>query len=273
MRNLALLICGVTALLAAPLGAADPSPDLLARMKAADVVILGEVHDNPAHHAAQAQALSALQPRAVVWEMLTGVEAGRINAALIREPERLEEVLEWAESGWPPFAMYHPIFQAAPDARIYGGEVPRAAALAAIQSGPAVAFGADAELYGLTADLPAAESAERESLQREAHCNAIPEDRLAAMVDIQRLRDAVLAREVIAALDDTGGPVAVITGNGHARRDWGVPVFLDRVRPGLDIFALGQSEGGQIGGAFDAVIDAAPVDRGDPCDAFSRAGD
>lgn len=272
MKYVFRLMCAVISVMAAPLGAADLSPELLARMKAADVVILGEIHDNPVHHEVQTQVLSDLQPKAVVWEMLTGVEAARINAALIRQPERLEQVLEWAESGWPSFAMYHPIFQAAPEARIYGGEVPRAAAQAVFQGGAAVAFGADAARYGLTVDLSPDESAEREGLQLEAHCNAIPKDRLAAMVDIQRLRDAVLAREVIAALEDTGGPVAVITGNGHARRDWGVPIFLDRVRPGLDIFVLGQSEGGQVSGVFDAVLDAPPVDRGDPCEAF-RTGD
>ena len=259
------VVCVLVALMAAPVWAGPLTDDLLGRMAAADVVILGEVHDNPAHHETQKEALTALQPKAVVWEMLTSGEAARISSALIHEPEKLEQVLEWAQSGWPAFAMYHPIFEAAPEARIYGGEVPREAALVVIQSGAALAFGPDAAQYGLTENLPKDQQTQREALQLEAHCDAIAADKLAAMVGIQRLRDAVMAREVVAALGATGGPVAVITGNGHARRDWGIPVYLDRVRPGTKLFVLGQFEDGQISGIFDAVLDSPAIDRDDPC--------
>ncbi len=245
--------------------------DIAEAMKAADVVILGEIHDNPAHHKVQEAAITLLEPSAVVWEMLTEVGARRIDAALIAQPEEMAKALDWADQGWPEFDMYHPIFSAAPEgARIYGGNVPRAAAMAAIDTGEAVAFGADAARFGLTVPLPAAERAEREAAQMLAHCDAIPQESLGAMVRVQRLRDAVLARAVIAAMDETGGPVAVITGNGHARADWGIPVYLRRVRPDLRIFVLGQSEDGQIEGAFDAVIDSPPVPREDPCAVFAK---
>ncbi|WP_424987625.1 ChaN family lipoprotein [Microbulbifer sp. S227A] len=269
MRFIQILIL---ALMAAPLWAADLPEDVIARLQNADVVIVGEVHDNPAHHANQHAVLSALQPKAVVWEMLTRDEAGRITSEMIHAPERLATALEWSQSGWPAFSMYHQVFLAAPDARIFGGEVPREAALATIQSGPATVFGADAERYGLTTHLPEAQEAAREALQFAAHCEAVPRERMRAMVDIQRLRDAVLAREVIAAFKETGGPVAVITGNGHARRDWGIPVYLDRVQPGLNLFVLGQSEAGRIDGAFDAVLDSEAPAREDPCTAFRDDG-
>ncbi|MBJ6371198.1 ChaN family lipoprotein [Sedimentitalea arenosa] len=271
MRSFRNILIALVACVAAPSWAASLSDDLLERMSEADVVLLGEIHDNPAHHETQRAALAALQPKAVVWEMLTGVQAGRIGAQLINRPEEMARILDWAESGWPAFAMYYPLFKAVPGARIYGGAVPREAAMAAMQAGEAVAFGADAARYGLTVDLPPAEMAERVELQFAAHCEAIPRDRLPAMVGIQRLRDAVLAREVLMALEETGGPVAVITGNGHARRDWGIPVYLDRVRPGLAVFALGQSENGGIDGVFDAVLDSPPVERDDPCLAFTRS--
>jgi uncharacterized iron-regulated protein len=89
------------------------------------------------------------------------------------------------------------------------------------------------------------------------------------MVDVQRLRDAVLARSALLALGETGGPVVVITGNGHARRDWGVPSYLARMAPDVTVFVLGQSEGGRVPeGGFDLVVDADPVDRDDPCAGF-----
>ncbi len=36
-----------------------------------DIYILGEVHDNPAHHALQARLVADIAPGAVVWEMLS----------------------------------------------------------------------------------------------------------------------------------------------------------------------------------------------------------
>ena len=44
---------------------------------AQDVVILGEIHDNPAHHEVQAERVADIQPRALVFEMLTPEQAAR----------------------------------------------------------------------------------------------------------------------------------------------------------------------------------------------------
>lgn len=236
---------------------------------AQDVLILGEVHDNPAHHAVQAERVSAFQPRAIVFEMLTDAQAARVTPALRRDEVALAEALEWDESGWPEFSMYYPIFAAVPEAAIHGAHVPRDAARAVFEGGLAEVFGAEAARYGLTRDLPDEEQAAREALQREAHCDALPEDILPGMVAVQRLRDAVLARAVVQAMEATGGPVAVITGNGHARRDWGVPAYLAEVAPDLEVRVLGQAEDEHpLEGGFDEVISAPAVDRPDPCAAF-----
>jgi uncharacterized iron-regulated protein len=137
-----------------------------------------------------------------------------------------------------------------------------------VKQGVAKAFGPDAAAYGLTTPLPPAQQKDREELQRIAHCNALPEAMLPGMVAVQRLRDAELARTALEAFDAAGGPVAVITGNGHARRDGAVPTIIGLVRPDLSVFALGQSEAGEIEGEFDAIADSPPADRPDPCEAF-----
>jgi uncharacterized iron-regulated protein len=236
---------------------------------AQDVVILGEVHDNPDHHAEQAAQVARLQPSAIVFEMLTEAQAARVSPELRGDAEALGEALDWAESGWPDFTMYHPIFTAAPEAAIYGALVPRPVAREVFDIGPAEAFGDEAARYGLHRDLDPAEQATREAMQMSAHCDALPEEMLPGMVAVQRLRDAVLARAVIRALDETDGPVAVITGNGHARRDWGVPAVLAEVAPDLDVWVLGQTEdGGPLEGGFDTVKSAPAAERPDPCVAF-----
>ncbi len=270
MRQIAILVCSAALCLATALRADtdDLIPDdVLTAMQAADVVILGEIHDNPGHHNVQTQAIQAIAPSAVVWEMVTAEGAQRLAQKAVNNPEELSRILRWAESGWPPLSMYYPIFQAS-DAPVYGAMVPRAAARAAMERGAATALGADAARYGLTVPLAAEDQAAREADQMAAHCDAIPAESLPQMVAIQRLRDAVLTRAILEASQDTGGPVAVITGNGHARKDRGIPTFLSRMRPGLKVFVLGQSEDGQIEGEFDAVIDSPLVQREDPCKAF-----
>jgi uncharacterized iron-regulated protein len=235
---------------------------------APEVVFIGEVHDNPGHHVAQAAEVARLRPAAIVFEMLTGPQAKRVTPDLIGDATALEAALEWAETGWPDFAMYYPIFQSAPDARIYGAAIPRDAARAALVAGVAATFGADAARFGLTEPLPAEEQTEREADQMAAHCNALSADLLPGMVDLQRMRDANLARAALQALDDTGGPVVVIAGNGHVRLDRGAPVSLARAAPEVRLRAIGQDEAGRIDGRFSEVWPGNPVDRADPCAAF-----
>lgn len=257
------------ALLAAPVFAEEITADAIAALPPVDVVFLGELHDNPWHHETQAAAVAALKPAAVVFEMLTANKAAAITPDLVADPQALEQTLDWANSGWPEFSMYAPIFQAAGGAKIYGAQVPRTAVHAAIMGGDVVAaFGDGADQFGLTAPLAPDEQATREDAQFAAHCDALPRDMLPGMVLGQRLRDATMAREITRALDDTGGPVVVITGNGHARTDWGAPRLLSG--------AISQRSIAQFESApdqpqpFDVWIITPEATREDPCLAFQK---
>ncbi|MBS0124764.1 ChaN family lipoprotein [Thetidibacter halocola] len=240
----------------------------------ADVHFLGEQHDNPAHHARQAERVAEIAPRALVFEMLTQDQANRITPALIADETALEATLGWNESGWPDFSMYYPIFAAAPEATYYGAAVPREQARRMMSETAVDIFGPDASLYGLTDPLPEDQQQAREALQLAAHCDAMPAEMLPVMVEIQRLRDAFLARAALTALEDHGAPVAVITGNGHARTDWGAPAALRLAAPDVTFHALGQGETGfgDPEGAFDSVEITDTVERGDPCAAFQKDG-
>ncbi|MCC5985166.1 MAG: ChaN family lipoprotein [Rhodobacteraceae bacterium] len=253
----------------APARAAEITPAALDRLPPAEIYLLGEVHDNPAHHEHQARAVAALAPSALVFEMLTPEQAARVTPETRADADTLAEVLEWEASGWPDFAMYFPIFEAAPEAAIFGAALPRAAARAAMELPPEEAFGTDAARFGLDRPLPEAEQQDREALQASAHCDMLPDTMLPAMVAIQRLRDAMLARAALDSLAATGGPVAVITGTGHVRTDQGVPLKLARAAPGVAVLALGQLEAApDAAPPFDLWIVTDPVDRPDPCDAF-----
>ena len=245
--------------------------DQFARLAGAQILLLGEAHDNPAHHRVQVEIVTRLAPNAVVYEMLTADQAEAIVPSLLQNEADLEAALGWEGSGWPDFSFYYPIFRAAPEAMVFGAEVPRDVAKTSMEQGLVAAFGPEAALYGLTESLPENEQAAREALQMSAHCNALPEELLPAMVDTQRLRDARLAQVALDALETSGGPVVVIAGNGHARADWGVPAIIARVRPEVRVMTVGQGEAGTApSGVFDIVTDALTVEREDPCAVFAK---
>lgn len=262
MRVLHLIaFCGAS-VLAAPFGWAQD-------VSRADIVILGEVHDNPVHHNKQADLIAKIKPAAVIFEMLSHDQAAAVTSDLISDETALRAALDWDVSGWPDFGMYYPLFVAAPLARFAGAAVPRDVARKAMKSEIIQIFGDASDRFGLANPLPADQQSAREALQRAAHCDALPDEMLPAMVNIQRLRDASLAQAALAAFEEIGGPVVIITGNGHARKDWGVPAVLKRAAPEVSVISIGQGEIGQIPeGGFDSVFMAEPVERPDPCLAF-----
>jgi len=237
----------------------------------ADVYVLGEIHDNPEHHVAQAEAILAIEAGAVVFEMLSDAQALRIRPDLLKDSGELAKVLEWDGSGWPDFEIYYPIFEASHGAVFFGGQAPIDDVRQAITDGASDVMGASANLFGLTDALDDAEQTDREAGQMAAHCDAMPINMLPGMVEAQRLRDAYMARAVLAALAESDGPVAVITGNGHARLDWGVPALLETAAPDVNVFALGQFEAAPTGKVpFDQWLVTEPIERDDPCAAFSK---
>lgn len=268
MKNM-LGAIGAIALLTGPASAGPISIEDLQNLPAADVYVLGEVHDNPAHHQNQVAAIRALAPTALVFEMLTSDQAGADYSGVIDDAAAMAKALNWAESGWPDFAMYHPIFTAAPQAAIYGAWVPRDAARAVFQQPVAEVFMGNAARFGLDTALPDDQQAEREALQLAAHCDALPTDLLPGMVAVQRLRDAVLAQAALQALEETGGPVAVIAGTGHARADWGMPSMLNIAAPDVTVLAIGQFEiTPPDNPPFDLWLITDAAERPDPCAAF-----
>lgn len=259
--------------LAGAAAAREIGPDTLDRLPEVDVFFLGEVHDNPTHHANQARAVRAIEPAAIVFEMLEEAHVASLPADR-SDARAMAEATEWEARGWPDFAMYHPIFTAAPEARIYAGDPGRLAVRRSLREGAAAVFGAGADRFGLTTSLPEAQQASREADLMTAHCDALPAEALPGMVQAQRLRDAALARAALAALDETGGPVVVITGVEHARTDFGAPALLRQARPGVTVLSVAQLERIPVGRAphhLWLLTEGVPS-RGDPCAVFEVEG-
>lgn len=242
---------------------------------------MGEVHDNPAHHELQARMVRTLQPGALVFEMLEPRHAAAARGIPREDEAALEAAFEWEERGWPDFSMYHAILEAAPRAQIYGAALAPEKVRRSVSEGAAAVFGGAATIFGLDQPVPDAQLAARVQLQDDAHCNAMPAEMLPGMVEAQRLRDAGLARATVEAVEEmrrgqVSRRVVVITGNGHAREDWGMPEMLARAYPSSGEDRLRLATFAQFEGAAPedppyrhwVVTEAA--ERGDPCAVFKK---
>lgn len=251
---------------------ASTVPEFIQMARGADIVVLGEIHDNPSHHANQAAIVAALQPAALVFEMIPQDREEKVNALRATGAGEADFVaaLDWDRGGWPDFDYYWKILAAAPRAQVFGAEQPKADVRRATIEGAAGVFGPDAGNYGLDQPLPPAEQRLREAEQAEAHCDALPSELLPGMVEAQRFRDAGLADAAIWARTMTGGgQVVVITGSGHADRLRGMPALVNTAEPGLRIVTLGQFEQDPgNAGDYDALILASAPPRKDPCAAL-----
>ena len=91
----------------------------------------------------------------------------------------------------------------------------------------------------------------------------------ASDLEAQRFRDAAFGAVVVQAFAETGGPVVLIAGNGHARTDWGVPAILAAGAPNLSVLVVGFIETpAQAEQPFDLWVVTEPAIREDPCLAF-----
>jgi uncharacterized iron-regulated protein len=209
--------------------------ELLGRLAAARLVLLGEQHDNPDHHALQARVIEALVARgrrpALVFEMLDVSMQLAIDRVRAERPDDVDAIgaaVAWEKSGWPAWALYRPVFAAAVRAGlpIIAAGLGREQSMALARKGPTALDPELAGRFGLAQPLAPELHAALRAEMRDAHCGLLPESMLDAMVLVQRARDARLAERMHAAATADGA--VLIAGNGHVRKDRGVPAALDR---------------------------------------------
>lgn len=266
-------------------------------LKPVNVLIVGEVHDDPLHHRLQAALLEAFaafkkSPPAVVMEHLRPSQADALKryvAGIDRtKPDfwkaaaaGLGPALSWEKTGWPAWSMFEPIAEAAfkLGSAISAGDPARALVRDVARKGLGVLDQARRTELGLDVPLP---SDLHEALLAELeanHCNLMPRSAFGTMADAQRLRDATLAASVVAAAKAHGSAV-LFTGNGHVRTDRGAASYIENTAP-QDVVAtvtiveappgnhdprslMPKSPDG--GFAADLMIVTPRINRPDPCE-------
>ncbi|MGE5169066.1 MAG: ChaN family lipoprotein [Rudaea sp.] len=264
-------------------------PALVAALARARYRLLGEVHDNPEHHALRARLVAALAATgmraAVVFEQfdldheaaLRDAQSQRVDA------ERLADAGHLDRRGWR-WPLHRPIVEAALAAGlpIHAGNLSRAALDAAQRSSRKP----DAAWYARLRATSWSEAQARTLHDDivESHCGQLPASVVPRLVLAQRIRDAAMAQALVD--DATADGAILIAGNGHVRADLGVPVYL-HARGLPDANASSVSVGlveatpederradfaqavARDRGVFDYLWITAPASRDDPCAAFS----
>jgi len=222
------------------------SAALMEQLTGRSIILLGEKHDNPDHHRLQAWVLRELvkagRKPPVSFEMFDTSKASIISKYQNDNPgdvDGIAEAVNWKESGWPEWEMYRPIIAAVVEAGlpIIAANLSRETARALSREGTSALPTALVREFHL--DQPPAEEV-RASMDveiREAHCGMANDSMVKSMIRAQRARDAQLAERVLA--NDGGEGGVLITGNGHARTDRGVPTYLRMSYPKIKFASVG----------------------------------
>jgi uncharacterized iron-regulated protein len=255
--------------------------ELLRRAAPAEVLLLGETHDNPEHHRLQArilQARLAVGARPALLMEQFDVD----QQAALDETRRAGKELAPLMRGWD-WPLYQPLVALADTAGIplQAANLPRSAMRPVVREGFASLVTGEVQRLALDAAWNEARQAYMTEVIETSHCGKVSPPLRDGLVRAQRLRDATLADAALGKLDQG---VVFILGRGHARRDVGVPLYLAARRPGTRVLSVGLVEvsAGMMvptGYETERVDGIAPYDilwftpraeRPDPCLAFGK---
>ena len=204
--------------------------ELLAGLREARFLLLGEKHDNADHHRLQSAVLESLidsdAVSGVAFEMIDASRAPNLAGVAGREFAAAEELREWLEwdEGWE-WEFYSPLLLAGLDAGL-----PLAAANIDENAVMDIYQGAGPNLPDDVYDQAAMDKLYADI--DESHCGLLPESQFPAMVRVQQTRDLAMA-EALRSLANDEGAALLIAGNYHTRQDLGVPNFLLALDAGI----------------------------------------
>ncbi len=265
-------VWAMVVIVVAALGACAGSPGeasqiqrLATALASRPIALLGEVHDNAGQHALRAAALRVLldggaRP-ALLFEQFDRERQRDLDQALARAGVTADEVIAAgapagkAPSGWD-WALYRPYIALALEYRlpIVAVNVSRADARRVVDVGLA-ALGFDASVPG---DI---ESAQQQAIVA-GHCGMLDAVQALRLVRAQVARDQLMARAIET---HAARGALLLAGNGHVRRDIGVPRWLGATTRARSV-SIGLLEKGDADAArYDIAFTTPSQSRPDPC--------
>ncbi len=215
---------------------------LTQRLKSHNIILLGELHDNPHHHQARAQLIEALgsghdtgPPFTLVVEQLpmgAVISPGVIETS----PDLLTQLnragfLEKAW-GWP---LHEPVFKAAlaQGMAVHGGNLVPGQSMQLFRQGES---SLPTALQGLLEKAPLSDLSQKalDKALVDGHCGQLPETMLKPMGLVQRATDLALL-----ATASQQAHAIVIAGNGHVRKDFGIPSLTGAIARSIRLVTVG----------------------------------
>jgi len=265
---------------------------LIVEIKSADVLLLGETHDNSMHHDIQQTLFksfvdsvgSAKLKPALMMEQLDAATQPALDQALVggNRDEVLNRVTEMIK--FTDWIYYRPLLAIAIDSKlpVIAANVSNRDLQPVIWSG-FIAYDQD-ELKRLMVEEVWSQKRQSYLITHMggAHCGQLRDELRAGLTRSQRLRDALMADS---ALHDISQRVVAIVGSSHARRDIGLPLYFAARVPSARIFSIGfievsptvtdpksyevDSATGEV--PYDVVWFTPRAERADPCANFGKS--
>ena len=277
----------------------------LAALRQADFVLLGEVHDNPYHHTLRGQWLGHLarygHNAPLVSEHFRADQQEGLDrfAALAKETQGratagdLFRLVEWSKSGWQDETIFEPLYAEAiaSGRRLLPAEPARGTVRTIARGGIESIPEAERQRLGLDRPFPEPLRLSLAAELKDGHCGLLPESAIAGLLLAQRYRDAFQADALLRTYASEAGLTAagrrqaiLIAGNGHVRRDRGVPyvlkarapehsilvVQLVETRPGVEDVAQYVPRGDDGAPTADFIVLTPRQPRPDPCEEMRR---
>ena len=248
--------------------------DLIAAIHDADIVLFGEIHDNLFQHRARADLISKIQNKkfTIVSEHLVSGSEIAYSGSLLKDLEVIGfNKKAWS---WPVHKVLYKKFEEL-SLPVFGGNLSEKD-INNIYAGRGLS---QSDILTPLVKRSALDSQSKDKLLNDlvvGHCGIVEEDFLSVMFKIQRLRDASMAHIASKVV-----PAIVIAGNGHVRRDYGIPQILKKINPNSNIISIAFLELDKLSEMTDNLIkklfkDAdtdyiwltEAVSRADPCEKF-----
>ncbi|WP_028104623.1 ChaN family lipoprotein [Pseudoduganella violaceinigra] len=235
------------------------------------VLLLGEVHDNKEGHKLRFEDLR--QRVEAGWRPAIAMEQfDRETQAMLDEAQKgcLDAsclITVMGKKGWD-WQQYYPVIQLALNNKLplIAANLSRNDASKVVRDGVASSFdAATISAYKLKDALPSDLRRGQEKAIQEGHCNMVSDLMLPGMVNAQVARDIWMAKLI---RQQQPRDVVLIAGNGHVRKDIGVPRWLNAIEPKLTVRAIGFVEPDGIQGSYDEIRKVPAQKRTDPCAKF-----
>lgn len=269
---LSIVACGTLPGQQAALASTAPFAAPAWRAGPGQVLLLGEVHDNAAQHALRLQALAALLARgdrpALLLEPFDRERQPAIDRALQADTSgpldaRVDAVIDASGkvAGWD-WALYRPYLRLA----LQQGLPIVAANVSRAESRRIIALGLGPT--GWQPEVPEDIARAQAAAIERSHCGQVDAGLAVRLSQAQVARDQFMAR-MIGTFAARG--VVLLAGNGHVRKDIGVPRWLSpALRERSHVVGYLEPDDDDVG-AYDEVVRTAAQPREDPCAQMRRA--